>query len=466
MIAKRAYFPYFALPLCGLLCFAAPQTIPAHADAQRLIAEDFKPLKPKKAPIDPTQIELEKARRLLKAGKPQQANQLLNSVLDSTTDVQSCLNLASFTESYGFPLMATRRACVSKALQMCKTQDDLLLVAAAARKYQFFEIAKSAISSLSKNAQTVDELYQLADKAAGLSLSDVAHLALERAVVQLHSINDLLNFAGIAKNFGASDLSRRVLKGIVDGEDEPGKLCWLLNQIEPLQLHDINRYLLHKALDNAKTKEDYIAIREAARRAQENDTQNVADFRAKRTDLIQKINRDRADYQDKVKEWQAKMEQEKAERQKQLQETQSKNFERQKEMMEMQHNFRMQEQQGQQPPTQTQPGPEQAGQALDAQQQITPEAPKGPPALFPGAPQPKSLAPPLLLKTDQPGEPGQPVQGQGQPAQGQPAQATPKAQQVQSPQSQSDPSLFPGAPQPKELPELAPPPPRSEGPTF
>lgn len=472
MIVKKTNL--FAVPLCGLILFGTVSTISAHANETRLlIADDFKPMKPKKAPPDPLQIELEKAKKLLKANRPQQANELLLSVLDQTTDVQSCLNLASFTESYGFPLMATRRACVSKALQMCKTQDDLLLVVAAARRFQFFEIAKSAISSLSKNAQSVDDLYQLADKAAALSLHDVVHLSLERAMVQLHSVDEYLKFAALARNLGASDLSRKVLKGIVDGEDEPDKLCWLLNQIEPLQLKDLNRYLLRKALDNAKTKEEYINIREAARQAQESDTQNVADFRAKRTDLIQKINRDRADYQDKVKEWQEKMEREKQERQKQMEETKQKNFEQQKEMMEMQHNFRMQEQsqqnQFQLQQTQMQQGQGQPGQAPDGQtQQSEPEVPKGPPPLFPGAPQPKSLAPPLMLKTDpsiQPGQQGQAQQGQAQtqqPNQSQSTQVAPPAQQ----QPQGGTGLFPGAPEPKDVPEIPPARPTSEGPTF
>jgi hypothetical protein len=262
--------------------------------------EESKAAKP--AP-DSRQINMEKAQRFLKSGKPQLATPLILSTLDSATDVPSCLELAGGTDAYAFPMLEVRRACVEKAFSLAKTEQDLMLVALKARQYQFYEITRRCYDSLIKQANDPQALYQLAAKAHELALPDVSHMALEKIYAGVQSDKEAFKFAQAAKDFGMTDLTNKCLKKIADRVDDPIALVFLLQNLEPIEVPDMNRYVLKKALDNATTIDQYKAIATAAQRVQETDIHNVASYRAHKLEVIDQIHHDQAQYNEQLQQW-------------------------------------------------------------------------------------------------------------------------------------------------------------------
>src|SRR5262249_52895740 len=80
-------------------------------------------------------------------------------------------------------------------------------------------------------------------------------------------------------------------------------LCLLLRKIEVYNLKDLNRYLLKKALDQASTNQEFSDIWEASRRHNQKDIFDVAAYRGKKLLLLQRIQKDRAAYKEKVEDW-------------------------------------------------------------------------------------------------------------------------------------------------------------------
>lgn len=252
------------------------------------------------------QASMEKAARSMKSGKYDRAKPVIDSILSSCNDIPKCLAIAEYTEPYGFPMMETRRACLNKSLSLCNTQDDYVLVALKSRKYQFFEITKTAITALIQSAKTTPELYDLARKAQEVALNDVAHQAMEKAFTGLKTQEDAFAFADHCKAVGLDDLLRRTIKQMVDDEDEVLGLCDLILQTEKYQMRDLTRYALKKAIDFCYTKggvEEMEQIQEIARRVNEPDVLARADYFVKKGKLIQKMKGDRAAHQSKVRAW-------------------------------------------------------------------------------------------------------------------------------------------------------------------
>src|SRR5437870_4142959 len=62
------------------------------------------------SPLAPeVQVSLERAGHDIKSGKPQRAAPAIESALSAANDIPKCLAIASFTETYGYPLMEVRR---------------------------------------------------------------------------------------------------------------------------------------------------------------------------------------------------------------------------------------------------------------------------------------------------------------------------------------------------------------------
>ncbi len=252
------------------------------------------------------QSSMERAARSMKSGKYDRAKPVIESVLASSNDVPKCLAIAEYTEPYAFPMMEARRACLNRALSLCSTQEDYLVVALKSRKYQFFEITKSAITALIQSAKTVPELYDLARKAQEVALNDVAHQAMEKAFSGLKTQEDAFAFADQCKSVGLDDLLRKTIKQMIDDEDEVLGLCDLVLQTDKYQLRDLSRYALKKAMDYCYTKggvEEMDQIKEVARRINEPDVMARAEYYVKKGKLIQKMKGDQAAYQSKVRAW-------------------------------------------------------------------------------------------------------------------------------------------------------------------
>ena len=238
-----------------------------------------------------SQVALERAGKYMKAGNYDKARPIIVAQLDSAGDVPKCLAIAQYTEPYAFPLMEVRRKCCVKALDLCRTEDDYLLMALKARKYQFFEVTRLAITKLIENAKTTPQLYELAKRAQEVALNDVAHLAMEKAYTGLKSEDDALLYASNCKALGIDDLTRKALKQVIDDEDDSVPLCDLAIKIQKYNMRDEVRYALRKALDHvskdlAPATQEMATISETARLVNEPDVKARADYFVKKGNLM------------------------------------------------------------------------------------------------------------------------------------------------------------------------------------
>lgn len=303
--------------LANYLLLASVISAPLYTTTPTLAAR-FKEAKPIAPPPDESQAKLLQINQLLKAGKIQMAGTLIVATLESASTVDECLNLANATQSYGFPMMEVRRQCVRKALSLCKTSHDLMLVALTSRQYQFFELTRQAIKTLIDNTNTDADLQNLALNAQHLGLNDVAEMAMEKVYQQTTSPEEAIYFAQEVRGLGMEKLAHKSIANLITQEDNPVRLCVLLNSIEPLNMHDINRQILKKALDNASSSADYNAIFKSAKKVNELDIANIADYRIRKMQLIQQIKEDQASYEEQVQDWQSKVDAERARREEEL----------------------------------------------------------------------------------------------------------------------------------------------------
>lgn len=262
-----------------------------------------------------SQVSLEKALKLMKAGKFERAEPLIASELERANDIPKCLAIAAFSEAYGAPLMQIRRQCLQKALSLCQTRQDFIQVALKSRQYQFFEITRQAINSLIQSASNVADLYDLARKSQEVALNDVAHMAMERAFTGLKSVPEALRLASECKAMGMEDLVRKVYKALIDDENSAHHLCAMLPQLEPLGQPDLNRALLKKALEQATNVDELWETFQAAKRLREQDIAQVAEYRGKKLTVIQRIKHDREEYQKQLQAWREGLQQDLAKQQ-------------------------------------------------------------------------------------------------------------------------------------------------------
>lgn len=307
---KSTYIIHCLL-IAALMPASIGSIVPAHAAR-------FKEAKPIAPPPDENQAKLLQINQLLKAGKIQMAGTLILSTLESMSTVDECLNLANTTQTYGFPMMEVRRQCVRKALSLCKTSHDLILVALTSRQYQFFELTRQAIKTLIDATNTDADLQNLAVNAQHLGLNDVAEMAMEKVYQQTTSPEEAIYFAQEVRTMGMEKLAHKSIANLVTQEDNPVRLCVLLNSIQPLNMHDINRQILKKALDNAQSSADYNAILKGAKKVNELDIANIADFRIRKMQLIQQIKENQASYEEQVQDWQSKVDAERARREEEV----------------------------------------------------------------------------------------------------------------------------------------------------
>lgn len=247
---------------------------------------------------------VQRASRQMRSGKFDAATATVTGVLASATDVPKCLAIAAATEEYGFPMMDARRACLNRAFGLSSSNDDLILVALKSRQYQMFEITRQAVNSLLASAKSLPELYDLARKCQEVALNDVAHLAMEKAYTGVKDEKGFYVFTSECKALGMEDLLRKAMKDYLDGEDlTVTEICDALLKCESYKLRDQTRYGLRRALDKAAELSDMEAIFETARRLNEPDVANRANYYVRRAKVIEKIKTDRANYQAQLRAW-------------------------------------------------------------------------------------------------------------------------------------------------------------------
>ncbi len=249
------------------------------------------------------QKALRKAASYAKKGRGDKASPAFNDILATCTDLPKCIAVAAATEDYGHSTVDARKAIMAKALQMCRTHDDYILVAMKSRQYECFEVTREAIQHLISVSETIEQLTDLARKAIEVSLTDVAHLAMEKEYALVKTVPEAIEYANQTGLMGFVDLQRKVVKELIDDENNTHQLCLILRRIEPFKLKDMNRYLLKKALDQAGSTDDFSDIWEAARRLGQKDIFDVAAFRGKKMMLMKRIQGDRAAHSQRVEEW-------------------------------------------------------------------------------------------------------------------------------------------------------------------
>lgn len=258
------------------------------------------------SPLPPEMYsQLRRAQSQMKGGKFTQATQTINDLLTSANDVQKCLEIASATESYGFPMMEARRACLNRALGLCNGNDDVILVALKSRQYQFFEITRQCVNVLVGNSKTVPQLYELARKCHEVSLNDVAHLAMEKAYTGLtgKGLEAAFEYAEQCKALGMDDLLRKTVKDVLDESDQVSEICDRLIRFEGYKMRDMTRYGLRKALDVCGSVSDMESIFVTARQLNEPDIANRANYFVRRGKIIEQIKNDRANYEAQLRAW-------------------------------------------------------------------------------------------------------------------------------------------------------------------
>jgi hypothetical protein len=282
------------------------------------------PANSEKKPLTPEELlnkNLTSAGKYMKSRKNQKAVLLYDSAINSSGDVNSLLSIASSTEQYGYTLMEVRRDCLKKALQLARSNQDLMAIIVKSREYQFYEITRNGINALIQKATTKHELVDLAHKAQELALNDVAHQAMEKAYGSVRTVPQAIQYAQEVKSLGMDDLFRKVYKDLVDDEDDCTKLCLILKNFEQYRMDDLNRYLLKKAVDKAKTVEQFEEVAEGARRTRESDIFKLAEYRAKKLKITQQIDSDKAAYEEQTQNWKENVEQDLAKQQQEAERT-------------------------------------------------------------------------------------------------------------------------------------------------
>ncbi len=238
------------------------------------------------------QKQLDQSRHYLNSRKFSKAEPVILQVLSEASSFPQCLSIASFTDRFGYPMLAIQRKCMEKAFLLCSSCDDYLKVALKSRQYQFYELTHQAITKVIDQTSTLPQLYELSRKCHVGALQDVAHLAMEKAYSNIKTTSEALQYTENAKLLGMEDLERQAARDLINNENNAHQLCWLEKQLEKLEMPDLNRYALRKALDNGRSVEEYVEIFEAARRTQQPDIQKVAAYRAQKLKLINEMKND------------------------------------------------------------------------------------------------------------------------------------------------------------------------------
>lgn len=249
------------------------------------------------------QRQLKKAAAYAKKGRGDKASPIFNDILATCTDLPKCMAVATYTEQYGHSTVDARKAIMHKAVEMCRTHDDYILVAMKSRQYECYEVTREAIQHLISVSETIEQLTDLAHKAMEVSLTDVAHLAMEKEYSLVKTVPDAIEYANQTGLMGFTDLQRKCVKELIDDEPTTKQLCVILRRIEPFKLKDLNRYLLKKALDQAGSTDDFSDIWEAARRLGQKDIFDLAAFRGKKMMLMKRIQADRQAHSQRIEEW-------------------------------------------------------------------------------------------------------------------------------------------------------------------
>jgi hypothetical protein len=158
-----------------------------------------------------------------------------------------------------------------------------------ARQVQVFDITSDAVKQLLASANSTDELIDLARRSQEIAMNDVSHLALEKAYAQTKEITAAFQLAKQCRLLGADDLARKICREVIDDNQTTKELIDLLPGIEEFKYPDGTRYLLKRALDFARTAEEFKLVFDNARRLGQADVAQIAGFRGRKLLQMQEM---------------------------------------------------------------------------------------------------------------------------------------------------------------------------------
>jgi len=235
------------------------------------------------------QLQVNKSLSYLKSGNWPKAAEATENAVAGATDVKSCLGVLSQMEQYGSQANKARRACLSKALNLATTNEELEEVAFAARRAGCVDLSKEALDSLIGSTTAISKLTELAFKANQEAMPDVAHLAMEKAYKLVNNQPDALDFIHQTRNLGLEDLSRQALKDLIDDQASVTDMMTLLPVIDECKMPDLVRYLLKIAVDKAKDTDEMLAVYDAAKKYDQADIVKLAQYRGRKMVLLKKV---------------------------------------------------------------------------------------------------------------------------------------------------------------------------------
>jgi tetratricopeptide (TPR) repeat protein len=235
------------------------------------------------------QQQLNKSLGYLKSGNWPKAAEATELAVAGAPDVKTCLDALAQMEKYGAQANKARRACLTKALNLATTHEDLEEVAFKARQAGCFDVSKQALDSLVGSTTSISQLTQLASKAQQAAMPDVAHMAMAKAYKLIDNQPDALDFIQQAHGLGLDDLSRDALKDLIDDQENVVDMMHFLPTIEKYNMSDMVRYLLKTGLDKAKTTEEMLAVYDNAQKYDQADIVKVAQYRGRKMVLLKKL---------------------------------------------------------------------------------------------------------------------------------------------------------------------------------
>lgn len=235
------------------------------------------------------QKQLKNAVSAMKSKKYPRAHEAVNAAAASATDVKGCLFILSTLDQYGGQGNSAKKAAVVKGLDLAKTTDEYMKIAMRARQCEMYDLSKETLDRLVAASNSFEDLMAIGHTAHEASMADLAHLAMKKAYSLVTNEPDALEFIRQSNSVGQDVLCRKAIKDLVEDQTAAAELVNLANKFESLNMPDMIRATLKRALEKATTVNDYLAIFNSAKHFEETDIVRLAQYRGRKMTLMNKI---------------------------------------------------------------------------------------------------------------------------------------------------------------------------------
>jgi hypothetical protein len=235
------------------------------------------------------QKQLQKAVSAMKSKKWPKAHEAVNAAAASATDIGGCLFILSSLDKFGGQANHAKKAAVVKGMELAKTTDDYMKIAMRARQCEMYDVSKETLDRLVAASSSFEDLMAIGHSAHESSMADLAHLAMKKAYTLVNNEPDALEFIRQSNSIGQDVLCRKAIKDLVEDQTAASEIVNLANKFESLNMPDMIRATLKRALEKATTVSDYLAIFNAAKHFEETDIVRLAQYRGRKLTLMNKL---------------------------------------------------------------------------------------------------------------------------------------------------------------------------------